>query len=87
MLDDRGYVLVRAGISHPLANANGYVREHLIVWVSAGLPKPVKGKTVIHHKNENRSDNRLENLALLTAKEHGAEHARLRKLKQKRTNQ
>ena len=60
-----GYTKVRVGKGHPLADPNGYAYEHLVVWVSAGRPRP-KSNELLHHKNEDKGDNRLNNLELLT---------------------
>ena len=58
-----GYVLIRVGITHPLADPNGYAPEHLLVWVSAGNPVPFVNE-LLHHKDEDRTNNRIENLEL-----------------------
>ena len=69
IIDERGYVMLRVGIGHPLANSKGYAYEHRAVWCSAGRRKPRSGE-VVHHINGDRSDNRLENLAILQAGDH-----------------
>ena len=68
-----GYSKVRVGRSHPLADPNGYAYEHLIIWVSAGNPRPGPGE-LLHHENDHKSDNRIENLALQTRAEHNRHH-------------
>lgn len=68
-----GYAKVRVGTGHPLADPNGYAYEHLVVWVSAGRPTP-SADEVLHHKNEDRLDNRIENLELVTRSEHNKHH-------------
>lgn len=73
MLSDEGYVKVRVGVDHPLADPNGYAYEHLIVWCSAGLARPADSET-LHHKNEDKTDNRFGNLELLTRAEHNSHH-------------
>lgn len=73
MINAEGYVKVRIGIEHPLADPNGYAYEHLIVWCAAGHPRPSNGET-LHHRNEDKSDNRYSNLELLTRSEHNALH-------------
>ena len=72
-----GYIKVRVGRTHPLADANGYAYEHLMVWVSAGNPKPGPNE-VLHHVNHDQTDNRLENLRLMTTGQHAQEHNRTR---------
>lgn len=73
MMSSHGYVLVRVGRGHPLANANGYAYEHLLAWVNAGNPRPGVNE-VLHHINEDKTDNRVENLALLSRLAHSEEH-------------
>lgn len=74
ILSSHGYVKVRVGRDHPLADGNGYAYEHLMVWVSAGRARPGDNQ-VIHHQNEDKTDNRLANLHLLTRAEHAEHHA------------
>ncbi len=73
LLASNGYVKVRVGKDHPLADPNGYAYEHLLVWVSAGKPMPDKGE-IIHHKNEDKTDNRLGNLQIMSRSEHSKLH-------------
>lgn len=74
MIASNGYVKVRVGRNHPLADPNGYAYEHLVIWVSSGRPKPLKG-WLLHHQNEVKTDNRLENLELKEKDRHGVHHA------------
>ena len=78
IVSSHGYVKTRVGKEHPLADPNGYAYEHLVVWVSAGRPKPLSGY-LLHHKNEVQSDNRLENLELKRRGDHNSEHLHSRK--------
>lgn len=73
MIAETGYVKLRVGKGHPLADPNGYAYEHLVVWVSAGNSRPKPG-WVLHHKNEVKTDNRLSNLELKLKERHGVEH-------------
>jgi len=73
ILSTHGYVKLRVGADHPLADPNGYAYEHLVVWVSAGR-EPPRFNDLLHHKNEDRTDNRLANLELKTRGDHSAHH-------------
>ena len=66
-IDYSGYVRVLDAM-HPLADIKGYVKEHILVWVNANGAIPTG--SVIHHKNGEKDDNRLENLEMMTASEH-----------------
>jgi hypothetical protein len=67
-----GYVRVWCP-GHPVAKRDGYALEHRRVLHDAGVAVP-SGHHV-HHLNEDKTDNRLENLAVLTASEHVRTHA------------
>ena len=73
IISSHGYVKVRVGVEHPLADPNGYAYEHLLVWVSAGRPVPGIGE-LLHHCSEDKTDNRLSNLEKLTREKHAEEH-------------
>lgn len=51
-----------------------YVLEHRYV-LALALKRPLTIDEVVHHRNGNRQDNRLENLVLTTYREHGQHHA------------
>lgn len=68
-----GHVKVRVGKGHPLADPNGWAYEHIVVWVAAGNARPGKGQ-VLHHINEDKTDNRIGNLQLMTRAEHNRLH-------------
>ena len=79
MLDSQGYVIVRVGKTHPLADLNGYVREHVLVVVSSESPGASlllrhPREFVIHHENGNRQDNRLDNLTVMARADHNRLH-------------
>jgi len=68
MVASTGYIRIRVGRGHPLADPNGYAYEHTVVWVSAGNPKPGRGQ-VLKHKNDVKTDSRIDNLELLARAE------------------
>lgn len=55
---------------HPLAMKNGYVREHRMIVYDAGILKDPNHE--IHHKNGDKTDNRLENLEVLPKEKHSS---------------
>ena len=70
-IDDKGYVrLLRP--DHP-ANIKGYIYEHRALFEEY-LGRYLNSWESIHHINEVKSDNRLENLFLCSIQEHSAVH-------------
>lgn len=70
--EDDGYVLIWVP-EHPYANSQGYVREHRLV-MEKHIGRYLESGEVVHHKNKNRKDNRIDNLQLLSS---NSEHAKL----------
>ena len=68
VMDDDGYVLLKRP-DHPNANNHGYVREHRLV-METTLGRYLERGEVVHHVNEIKTDNRPENLMVLTPGEH-----------------
>lgn len=74
VLNMYGYVTVSAP-DHPYAHHNGRVPEHRLV-VERFVGRMVCKKTEeIHHINRIKTDNRIENLALLTKRQHRQVHS------------
>lgn len=73
---NRGYMLAYVP-KHPRANADGYVMLHTVIMERA-IGRYLKENEVVHHKNHDRSDNRLENLELMDKHEHFSKHMKER---------
>ncbi len=71
LLSIHGYIEVFQP-QHPLSKKNGYVREHrMIAWDAGLLTDPAME---VHHKNEDKTDNRIENLEVITHEQHTSLH-------------
>ncbi len=72
------YTMVLAPKEYPGTRYRGrYCYEHhLVWWRSTGSLPGVE--SVIHHENEDTRDNRIENLSLLSRREHSSQHSSAR---------
>lgn len=61
-IDKGGYISLHIP-KHPMANAGGAVFEHRLV-MAESIGRLLERHESVHHKNGNRSDNRIENLEL-----------------------
>ena len=72
MKDSNGYELVHVP-KHPCAPRNGYMREHRLV-MELHLGRTLKKEEYVHHINNDKSDNRIENLCAMTNSAHTIMH-------------
>lgn len=70
--NSQGYVLIKKP-QHCNARKDGYVLEHVFV-MSEHLGRKIGGNEVVHHKNGNKLDNRIENLELMKRGQHTSHH-------------
>ena len=59
-----GYVLIRVGKDHPLADVRGYAYEHRIV-AAEKLGRPLRGKEIAHHIDGDKKNNSPENIEVM----------------------
>lgn len=62
---------------HPKSAKDGYIMEHILLMESI-IGRHLNDDECVHHKNKNRSDNRIDNLVLMTKSEHMSMHAKER---------
>lgn len=70
----KGYQLVQMW-GHHLADCHGYVLEHRLV-AERMIGRPLAIGEDVHHRNGDKTDNRPENLSVLTRNEHMALHVK-----------
>lgn len=72
-IDKDGYVLIWKP-DHKYSDYHGYVREHRLV-VEKYLDRILEPNEVVHHKDKNKKNNKIENLILYeNSSEHQKEH-------------
>lgn len=69
-----GYVLVKVGVDHHLADVRGYAYEHRVV-AERVLGRQLKSDEIVHHIDENKQNNDPSNLKVVAGvAEHFLEH-------------
>ncbi len=68
LIDKKGYVSLYKP-SHPQSDKHGYIREHRLV-MEQKLGRYLTKEEDVHHVNGIKSDNRIENLELMSHGEH-----------------
>ena len=69
-VNSQGYILIYKP-DHPFSNTRGYVREHRLV-MEENIGRYLEPNEAVHHINGNKSDNRIENLQLMTHSQHNS---------------
>lgn len=77
IVSSHGYLKERVGVGHPLADSKGYAYVHQLTWAASGRRMPRAHET-LHHANGHKTDNRLQNLQVITRVAHAKLHARTR---------
>ena len=72
MTDERGYIFIKCP-NHPFRDNCNYVREQRLVMERA-LGRYLQPNEIVHHLNHNPSDNRIENLMLMSPSKHTSLH-------------
>ncbi len=66
---EHGYILLRVGVEHHLADVRGYAYEHRVV-AEQVMGRHLRSGEIAHHKNGIRSDNRPQNIEIIDGISH-----------------
>lgn len=79
VIASNGYVLVRVGRQHHLADCRGYAYEHRLI-AERKIGRRLRKGEIAHHINGNKQDNRDENIDVVKSIAHHCfEHRRVRR--------
>lgn len=78
----KGYRMVR-GNGHPRTNPNGYVMEHILV-AEKKIGRSLKDREVVHHVDNDKTNNHPDNLVVMSIGEHAHIHHGYKKQRQKK---
>ena len=72
-LTSHGYVLLRVGVEHHLADVRGYAYEHRVL-AERKLGRRLLPGEVVHHRDHNKRNNHPDNLEVTTVSRHRFHH-------------
>jgi hypothetical protein len=74
-LASNGYVLVRVGTAHHLADVRGYAYEHRVV-AERSIGRRLRPAEIVHHRDGNKQNNSPDNLEVVPSNAHHQYHHR-----------
>ncbi len=64
-----GYVLIKVGVDHHLADVRGYAYEHRLV-MDEKIGRRLKPREIVHHIDGNKTNNSFNNLDVVASVAH-----------------
>lgn len=72
MKKENGYIFILKH-GHPTSRCDGYIKRSRLL-MEQYLRRYLTNKEIVHHKNDIKDDDRIENLEVVTKQEHHAKH-------------